>query len=339
MPTRTVCILLYPGCQGLDVTGPYEVFAGANKYLSARGKPSAYKLVLAAKGRRTIATESGLRLLADIDLAAVHGPLDTLIAPGGDGSRHAEQDVALLKSLRRLAKTSRRVAGVCTGAFLLAAAGLLDGRRATTHWSACKELARRYPRVSVDSDPIYVRDGRIYTSAGVTAGIDLSLALVEADLGREIALTIARWLVLFLRRPANQRQFSAQLQGQMAERDSLRHLQGYIADHLSEDLNVERLAELAAMSPRNFARCFTSEVGLTPARYIAQLRLEAARRLLEESRTPIEAIASTCGFGTPETLRRTFLRELKTAPREYRHRFFASPQTEGEASVPIRRAH
>jgi transcriptional regulator GlxA family with amidase domain len=318
--SKRIAILLYPGCQSLDVSGPYEVFAGANRYLRANGKAEAYAPSLLA-GTREITCESGLRLVADAAPSRVKGRLDTLLIPGGFVSAEAECDARVLASVRRLAARSRRVAGVCTGAFVLAAAGLLDGRRATTHWAFCERLAQRYPSVHVDPEPIYVRDGRIFTSAGVTAGIDLALALVEADLGPEAALTIARWLVLFLRRPGSQRQFSAHLRGQMAERDGLRRAQGHIADHLDRDLSVEVLADLAAMSPRHFARCFKAEVGLTPARYIAQLRLEAARRQLEEGRRSIERIAADCGFGTADTLRRCFRRELKTEPSEHRRRF------------------
>jgi transcriptional regulator GlxA family with amidase domain len=339
MSQRTICFLIYPGCQSLDVCGPYEVFAGANTYLRARGRPDAYKLVLAGWRKRTLRTESGLGLVADIDVRGILGNPDTLFVPGSLDTRQPERNPELVRALRRLAKKSRRIAGVCSGAFFLAAAGLLDGRRATTHWAACGELARRYPKISVDPDPIYVCDRNIYTSAGVTAGIDLSLALVETDLGRDVALTIARWLVLFLRRPANQKQFSAQLRGQLAERDALRRLQGFIADHLNEDLSVERLAKLAGMSPRNFARCFRAEVGMTPARYVAQVRLEAARRMLEDSMERIEAIAANCGFGTPETLRRTFLRELKTIPREYRNRFQSTTASVHPTSTHSRRTH
>jgi transcriptional regulator GlxA family with amidase domain len=323
--SKRIVILLYPGCQSLDVSGPYEVFAGANRHLQSQGKPPAYALSLLA-GTQEIVCESGLRLLADCAPGQLKGRIDTLLIPGGFGIAEAERDANLLASVRRLSARSRRVAGVCTGAFILAAAGLLGGRRATTHWAFCEQMKQRYPRVKLDPEPIYVRDGRIYTSAGVTAGIDLSLALVEADLGRETALTIARWLVLFLRRPANQRQFSTHLRGQMAERDGLRRVQDHIADHLNFDLTVEVLAGLAAMSPRHFARSFKAEVGLTPARYIAQLRIEAARRQLEEGNQSIERIADNCGFGTVDTLRRCFLRELKTAPREYRRRF-QSPTT------------
>ena len=325
MAARTVCILLYPGVQSLDVTGPYEVFAGANQYRRARGKPPVYAVTLAARRPGIVRTESGLELHTAARFSA-RGRVDTLIIPGGSGSALVEQDAAVLAAIRRQASTARRIAGVCTGAFVLAAAGLLDGRRATTHWASCRELARRYPRIQVDPDPIYVHDGSIYTSAGVTAGIDLALALVEADHGRDLALTIARWLVLFLRRPANQRQFSTQLRAQVADRDTLRGVQGYLADHLGDDLNVARLARLATMSERNFARAFRTEIGVTPARYVVQLRLEAARQLLEDSGRSVEHIARECGFGTPETLRRVFLRELKTVPREYRRRFQAPPQ-------------
>jgi len=321
MTRRTICILIYPGVQSLDVNGPFEVFAAANEGLRRAGKPPAYDLKLVSTGKLAVTTQSGLRLLADTHPSKIRGPIDTLIVAGGNGSKQAQADSAILDAVRKLAAKSRRVASVCTGAFILAAAGLLDGRRATTHWATCDLLAKCYPKIAVDPQPIFVRDGNIYTSAGVTAGIDLSLALVEQDLGRDVALTIARWFVLFLRRPGNQRQFSVHLQGQMAERDALRKVQAYIAEHLHEDLSVERLAEKVGMSPRHFARCFKTEIGVTPARYIAQLRLEAARRLLEESRRSVEQIARACGFNTPETLRRTFVRELKTAPRDYRRRF------------------
>ncbi len=257
----------------------------------------------------------------------MRGAVDTLIVAGGDGSRAAAGDAALVGSIRALAHRSRRVASVCTGAFVLAAAGLLDGRRATTHWSACELLARRHPEVRVDPDPIYVRDGAVFTSAGVTAGIDLSLALVEDDASREAALSVARWLVLFLRRPGNQAQFSAQFAEQTAQRDSLRDLQRWIAANPGDDLRVEALAARAAMSPRHFARVWHAEVGTTPARYVERVRLEAARRRLEESDATAEGIAAGCGFGTAETMRRTFLRALGTPPSEYRRRFRSAALT------------
>jgi transcriptional regulator GlxA family with amidase domain len=210
---------------------------------------------------------------------------------------------------------------VCSGAFVLAEAGLLDGRRATTHWSVCDALARRYPAVTVDPDPIFVRDGNVITSAGVTAGMDLALALVEDDLGRDVALAVARRLVLFLRRPGSQSQFSAQLAGQIAERDPLRDAQRLIAERPDADLSVAALARHVGMSERNFARCFRDEVGLTPARYVEQARVETARRLLEETDDGVEAVARRAGFGTAETMRRTFLRVVRTSPNDYRQRF------------------
>jgi transcriptional regulator GlxA family with amidase domain len=213
------------------------------------------------------------------------------------------------------------VASVCSGAFVLAAAGLLDGRRATTHWGWCDTLAESFPDVTVEPDCIFVRDGNVWTSAGVTAGIDLALAMVEEDAGREVALAIARRLVVFLKRPGGQSQFSAQLAGQLAEREPLVELQAWIADHLDADLSVERLAEMATMSVRNFSRTFAAEVGITPARFVERARVEGARRLLEESTASVDEVAARCGFGTAETMRRTFLRALRVSPSDYRRRF------------------
>jgi transcriptional regulator GlxA family with amidase domain len=231
------------------------------------------------------------------------------------------RDPKLLIGIARLARNARRITSVCSGAFLLAEVGLLDGKRATTHWSACDILARSYPAVDVDPDPIYLRDGNVWTSAGVTAGMDLALALVEDDLGRDTALAIARRLVLFLRRPGNQSQFSAQLAAQTADRDGLRQVQRWVADHPDADLAVSALAQRAGMSERHFARSFRDEIGVTPARYVEQVRVEAARRLLEETDEGVEAVARRCGFGTSETLRRSFLRLLQLSPAEYRRRF------------------
>lgn len=325
MPPARVAFLIYPGFQSLDLTGPYEVFAGANRWLAARQQAPRYRLSLVSPDGQSAASESGLEFSPAHALQGLREPLDTLLVCGGFGAEQAAANPALLRSLRRVAAQCRRTASVCTGSFILAAAGLLDGRRATTHWASCERLARHYPKLRVEADPIYTRDGPVWTSAGVTAGIDLALALVEEDLGREAALTIARWLVLFLRRPGTQRQFSAQLSAQMAERDPLRRVQAHIAENLHQTLAVEQLAEHASMSPRHFSRCFSQEVGLTPARYILGLRLEAARRLLEETQQPLERVAERCGFGSTETMRRQFLRELSVNPREYRRRFHAGP--------------
>jgi transcriptional regulator GlxA family with amidase domain len=221
---------------------------------------------------------------------------------------------------------------VCTGAFLLARAGLLDGRSATTHWAACAALARNYPTVHVDPDPIFVRDGNVYTSAGVTAGIDLALALVEEDLGAAAALEVARNLVLFVRRPGGQAQFSATLAGQAAVRPGIRELQAWISEHLDADLSVPALAERAFMSPRNFARVFAQQVGSTPGAFVESVRVERARTLLETTDLQVEEIARACGFGTVETMRRAFGRRVRVSPSEYRERFAAANV------IPIRKA-
>jgi transcriptional regulator GlxA family with amidase domain len=317
VPARRVVVIAFPGVQSLDVTGPVEVFASAND----RERRREYAITLASADGRPVRTSSGLSLVPDAAVSDVRGPVDTLVVAGGDGTAAALADRVLIAAVGRLARRARRVTSVCSGAFLLAEAGLLDGRRATTHWSACAVLARRYPAIEVDPDPIFTRDGNVWTSAGVTAGMDLALALVEDDLGRDTALDIARRLVLFLRRPGSQSQFSAQLAAQIAEREGLRSVQRWIADHPGDDLSVARLADRSGMSVRHFARSFRDEVGVTPARYVEHARLEAARRLLEEADDGVEAIARRCGFGTAETMRRAFVRALHLSPAEYRRRF------------------
>jgi transcriptional regulator GlxA family with amidase domain len=227
--------------------------------------------------------------------------------------------------IRRTALRARRVTSVCSGAFLLGEAGLLDGRRATTHWAVCDALQRRYPRARVERDPIFVRDGKVSTSAGVTAGMDLALELVEEDGGRDLALSVARWLVMFLRRPGGQSQFSVQLSAQVAERRGLRDLQGFIADHLDDDLSVPALAQRARMSSRNFARAFRREIGVTPAAYVEAQRVEGARRLLETADRSVTEIAAACGFGRVETMHRAFRRAVRVSPAQYRRHFRAVP--------------
>jgi transcriptional regulator GlxA family with amidase domain len=315
MPARTVVIVAFPGVQSLDVTGPVEVFHGA-----ARIRGGAYGVAVATLDGGTVPTSSGIVLGGEVALVDVDA-IDTLIVAGGSGSRPRIVDPALVDWLRRRAPDARRVASVCSGAFLLAEAGLLDGRRVTTHWAVSRALARAYPAIEVDAEPIFTRDGHVWTSAGVTAGMDLALAMVEEDLGRDVALAVARELVLFLRRPGGQSQFSAQLTSQFAERDAIRDLQQWMVDHPDADLSVEAMADRVAMSPRHFARRFRAEVGDTPARYVERMRVEAARRRLEESADPIDAVAPACGFGTTETMRRSFVRALGVAPAEYRRRF------------------
>ncbi|MFJ6623006.1 GlxA family transcriptional regulator [Kitasatospora sp. NPDC091335] len=319
MRARSVVIVLFEGVQSLDVTGPLEVFAGADK---ACGQPGTYRVTTASPGGAPVRCHSGLRLLPDADLAQA-GPVHTLLVPGGQGT--VQPDPALVARIRELAGRAERVVSVCTGAFLLAEAGLLAGRRATTHWAHCDALARRFPDVEVDPDPIHVRDGHVATSAGVTAGIDLALALVEEDLGRDTALLVARHLVVFLRRPGNQAQFSTQLAAQVAARQPLREVQRWIAEHPEADLSVEALAGRSALSPRHFARTFAAEVGVTPGRYVDGVRLEAARRRLEDTADGVEEIARSCGYGTPEAMRRAFVRALAAPPAEYRRRFRPEP--------------
>jgi len=325
---RRVAILLYPGVQSLDVTGPTEVFSTATRLLAARGLPDpGYEVVTIARAPGPVRTSSGLRLTPDGPLPRTATPIDTLIVPGGEGREQAGRDETLLRWLRRAPSRSRRVAAVCTGSFLLAAAGLLDGRRATTHWAYARRLAREHPAVEVDPDPIFVRDGSVWTSAGVTAGIDLALAMVEEDLDREIALDIARQLVMFLRRPGNQSQFSATLHAQQPRDEPLREIQRLVIEDLAVGHTVESMAACAHMSPRNFARAFRAQTGVTPARWVERVRLEAARRRLEESGEPIASVASACGFGSAETMRRSFLRALGVGPSVYRRRFRgAAPQ-------------
>jgi transcriptional regulator GlxA family with amidase domain len=321
--SRHVAVVTFPDAEVLDVTGPLEVFSQAARILGsgeARAEP-AYRVEVLARRAGPIAMSSGIRLVAERAIGEVKGGIDTLLVAGGRGTVAALTDELLLAWLRRMARRVRRIASVCSGTFLLAEAGLLDGRRATTHWEVCGELARRYPRVIVEEDPIFVRDGSVYTSAGVTAGMDRALALVEEDHGRDVALRVARQLVVFLKRPGGQSQFSAQLAVQAADREPLRALQAWIADHLDEDLSIPSLARRAAMSERNFARVFKREVGGTPARFVERARIEAARRRLEESSDGLDEIAAQCGFGGAEILRRAFLRLLRVAPSAYRLRF------------------
>src|SRR5215470_4944463 len=317
---RRVVIVAFPDVQVLDVTGPLEVFSMANRIFG--GAPF-YEVLVAAPKAGVIRTSSGVGLVASRSLGAIRGSVDTLIVAGGLGTREAVRDQRLVSWIRRAAPRARRVSSVCTGAFLLGAAGLLEGRRVTTHWATCDALQRRFPAARVERDPIFVRDGKVATSAGVTAGMDLALELVEEDRGRDLALSVARWLVMFLRRPGGQSQFSVQLSAQLAERHGLRDLQGYIADHLDADLSVPALARRAAMSPRNFARAFRREIGMTPAAYVEAQRIEGARRLLETARASVAEVAAACGFGRVETMHRAFRRAVQTTPAQYRRHFRA----------------
>ena len=318
-PVRVIDVLTYPAVQLLDVTGPVQVFATANDIVAGAGGVRPYLLRVVAQGGGSVTASAGVAL-ATGPLTRRDEDLDTLLVAGGEGAEAAAENPVLVNWVRARATQARRTASVCTGAFLLAAAGMLDGRRAATHWKYCARLAQHFPAVRVEPDPIFVRDGSIWTSAGVTAGIDLALALVEEDLGRSVALAVARYLVVFLKRPGGQAQFSAALDLQVAE-DKFGALHEWINGHLADDLSLSVLAAQTGMSERSFSRHYAEATGYTPARAIERLRVETARRLLSESRQPVKRIAQHCGFGSEETLRRSFLRLLAVTPQDYRSRF------------------
>lgn len=317
-PPRRIELLCFPSAQLLDVTGPLQVFATTNEIVAARGGPPPYALHVMTNRGGAVVTSSGL--------AIATGPLTsrpapgTLIVAGGPGVDAATADVALTRWLVRRAAEADRICSVCTGAFLLGAVGLLDGRRATTHWSYCADLARRFPAIRVETNPIFIRDGRFWTSAGVTAGIDLALALVEEDLGRTIALAVARYLVVFLKRPGGQAQYSTLLSLQSAD-DRFGALQEWIGRNLAADLSLAVLAGRSGMSERSFLRHYTRATGMTPARAVERLRVERACTLMTGSRLPMKRLAQRCGFGSEETMRRSFLRQVQVSPQEYRSRF------------------
>ncbi len=321
MSARKIVMLSVPPAQGVDVIGPLEAFGIASRMLEESSGRRAYETELVTNAADlALPTSGGVKLLAHRNYWQVKGRIDTLLIAGGAGTR-GPRDTDLLAWLRKVARHARRVCSICTGAFLLADAGLLNGKRATTHWRFVASFARKHPGVSWDPNPIFVRDGSIYTSAGITAGMDLALALIEEDYGSALALDVARHMVIFLRRPGSQAQFSVALAAQAAERKSLQELQVWIAENLARDLSVEALAERVSMSTRNFARVFARELGETPARYVEQARIEAARAQLASSEDSVDQIATRCGFSSAELLRRSFVRQFKVAPSQYRKHF------------------
>jgi transcriptional regulator GlxA family with amidase domain len=323
--TKRIVFFTLPPVREIDLVGPLDVFTSANRAVG--GKPLYDLQIVSAEKARPdgkIAGMGGLSLHCQNDFHTFSGEIDTLLVPGGIGVEEKNPDPAAVEWLRRAAAGSRRIGSICTGTFLLAYTGLLDGRRVTTHWAFASELARRYPKVNVKPDPIWIQDDQFYTSAGVTAGIDLCLALLEEDHGAALALEVARVLVVFLRRPGNQAQFSVSLATQAGERKPLHELRVWMAEHLTADLSVPALARRVAMSPRNFQRVFTSETGRTPARYVEELRLETSRRLLERTTQSLDEIADRCGFASADVLGRAFTRILLTTPSEYRNRFLSS---------------
>ena len=316
---RVVVFLTFPQVVLLDLVGPWEVFALANQ-LCGRS-PAPYKLELVSGDNSpSIRSSAGIKMDSYRSAANYRGPIDTLVVPASELAWASEMPHGTTL-LRRLAKRSRRVVSICGGAFLLAEAGLLNGKKATTHWRGVKDLAERFPEINVQADSIFVRDGSVYTSAGVTAGVDLALALVEEDLGQAVALDCARNLVVFMRRPGGQSQFSTALESQNAERDVINELVAWAVENLANDLSVSTLADRAHMSVRNFSRVFRSETGQTPAAFIQDLRIDTTRRLLEETDDSIEEISASCGFRSADAMRRSFQRVVKVAPSDYRKRF------------------
>jgi transcriptional regulator GlxA family with amidase domain len=314
---RRIGVLTFQRSQLLDVSGPLQVFATANDLAVAAGREAPYAPVVLAREPQ-VRTTAGL-VLQTTPLDQADLPLDTLIIAGGRGVDAACEEPDLVAWAAQAAAEARRVTSVCSGAFLLAATGLLDGRRAVTHWDHCADFAERFPKVRLDPEPIFIRDGDVWTSAGVTAGIDLALALVEDDLGRSAALAVARQLVVFLKRPGGQSQFSAALSLQKTG-DRFDTLHAWIAGNLRQDLSLQTLAERAGMSSRSFSRHYRQLTGETPARAVERLRVEAAKRLLEE-RSSVAQAARACGFGSEETLRRSFVKRLNINPQAYRERF------------------
>jgi transcriptional regulator GlxA family with amidase domain len=321
---RRVVIVTFEGVQPLDAVGPHEVFAGATRAAASLGRAGGYRVDLVSASGGPVRAESGLELVTR-PLSEPAGRIDTLVLAGGSGAEAAAGNDALVAWIRGAAPGCRRIATVCSGAFIGAAAGLLSGRRVTTHWARADQLRKAHPDLAVDPDPIYVRDGKYWSSAGVTAGIDLSLALVQDDLGIDVAQTVARWLVMFLHRPGGQTQFASPVWVPRAERSTVRAVQTLVEAAPGGDHRLPALAAAANMSVRHFTRVFTTEVGETPSRFVERTRLEAARRELEETGDTLTVVATRCGLGTAETLRRVFQRHLGVSPDSYRRRFRAAP--------------
>jgi transcriptional regulator GlxA family with amidase domain len=329
-PPRRIAFVVFDDFQSLDLTGPYEVFAGANEHERSAGRPAPYELSVVTERPGPVRTSTGLTMLVEHPLPS--HPVDTIVVVGGAGAQRARHDEPLLHWLRDASLRARRTCSVCSGAFVLAGAGLLSGRRVTTHWSRADQLALDYPAVQVDAEPLFVHDGPVWTSAGVTSGIDLALSLVEADVGTAVAQNVARWLVLFLRRSGGQSQFAVEVWTDPPEREVLRDVVRHIHAAPGADLRLPVLAEHAAMSVRHLQRTFTQEVGEPPSSYVTRVRVEAARRLLESPSITVVAAARECGFGTAETMRRAFHRHLGISPDAYRDRF--SPVQMTTPTVP-----
>ncbi len=321
-PTRSIGIVVFPGAEVLDITGPYEVFSFANLILQKEGisQKAVYTITILAEQPGPITTMTGFQIIADQSFSKINNQIDTLLIPGGD-PKVLLANTQVVELINDMEPKVRRLVSVCTGAFLLAESGLLDGCRATTHWNYCAEFTEKYPQVNLEPDRIFIKDGNILTSGGITSGIDLALAMIEEDWGQKLALAVAQFLVVYLKRPGGQSQFSSYLTREASKQSGLRDLQSWVMQNPKEDLRVDILAERMAMSSRNFSRLFVSETGMTPAKFVEMSRIDAARNLLELTKFSIDSIAESSGFKDSENMRRAFLRQLGVNPREYRKRF------------------
>jgi len=326
---RSIGIVAFSGAEVLDITGPYEVFSFANMILQKEGvtQEAAYTISVLAERPGPVVTMTGLQIIADQSFSDIDTSLDTLLIPGGD-PQILLANTQVVELINDMEPKVRRLVSVCTGAFLLAESGVLDGYKATTHWNYCTEFTEKYPRVNLQPDRIFINEGNITTSGGITSGIDLALALVEEDWGQKIALAVAQFLVVYLKRPGGQSQFSRYLTREASKHSGIRDLQSWIIQNPEEDLRVDSLSNRMAMSSRNFSRLFLSETGMTPAKFVEMSRIDAARNLLELTKVSIETIADRSGFKDSENMRRAFIRKLGVNPREYRKRF-------GKHSHPI----
>ena len=328
--THTIEFVLFPDALGLDITGPLEVFHTASEIVDQRqGAGHGYRIRFVAADKGPLRLSSGLEIVANASFKET-APADTLLVPGGAGAKTASFDREFIEHIRKRSEKVKRIISVCNGSFILAAAGLLDDKSATTHWMGTEELAKRYPRVRVAPDAIFTREGNIYTSAGVTAGIDLALAVVEEDLGPVVALETARYLVLYFRRPGSQSQFSAPLKAREAAGARFSNLHAWLIKNLGRPITGLQMADYSAMSHRNFARIFKAATGMTPGKYLERLRLDKARELLAAGDDSLDAIAEVCGFGRAERLRRAFIRRYNVTPSQYRLHF--SERSAGPAS-------
>ncbi|MDU1892248.1 MAG: GlxA family transcriptional regulator [Dysgonomonas sp.] len=324
MNTKHITFLIPKDATLLDITGPYEVFSQAIECINSRGKKPPYILhTVSAERSKAVRTASGMVIECDSLTKDIDYEIDTLFIPGVPNSIQADykMDRKVLKWIARQSEAVRRICSVCTGTFFLAEAGILNGKKATTHWELCDTLTRHYPQTEVQNDPIFVKDGNIYTSAGISTGMDLALALVEEDFGRSLALEVAKQMVLYLKRPGNQSQYSSVLTHQSIDYRPIQEIGNWIMEHLNQNMTVEALAEQVSMSPRNFARVFLRETGVTPARYIDKLRIETACRYLVETQLSLKEIAGLCGLSSPDNMRRVFLKYMQITPSDYRENF------------------